>query len=726
MATNDNFSSNYDIALSELDRISGNILLNSSSRKVERYTTASSSSSSSQFGSSSANKAASTYERIISPLASTETTPLRPSSSPSSSPSPVLLSPSKGWSASQIGGGTSFSVRRSSSSSSGGGIGSPPGTADRRVQRELYRQSPQRTVSSLMMPSSSSSSSSSSFHLGVRSPEGESSLLQREMLETQQQQSPTSVGIITAFRDLQSRARMIEQDRAAAVEERDQLKHVLLERKRNEAMWRSRIDIESTEQLLEQRARGQLLRSAQDDTEAQIQVREDIFRSLQKGLFAQTQREEGLEREIVSIREGICSLEVSDGAKMESIRTAELKCEELAYQIKMLKDSALGNFASTTITNGSSGSSSESQQFQGTESMNSMKYLQVTAVQLEKQLLKERKAQVRLDVRCRALQKYMELILKINEDLTQMLMQKARAQAEILDIAEGFSSRQRSNMLKSGGGGAGQHYTASPERVIPTYDEILHVIREEKAQSRSRSRSPSRQKLSAGRAQSRSQSPSSTKLGLKRATSLDRVFETTAADGDYSLSGSSNSSSVVPRGKADKGRGRGGGSNGDKKKAQSSSKLLYNVQNAHIAHDISGRVPVDRNRVSHSTLKSNSRVVAYSARASRGGGGSQQATRQKVSYPVHNSHPHHHQPASYLKPTVTTLYSQHRSVWEDPDHPQDRSGAVLTQPNCFIPSSLHPSKIELNSIAQESKVNKAVRELNATIASRVKSVYKQF
>jgi hypothetical protein len=468
---------------------------------------------------------------------------------------------------------------------------------------------------------------------------------------------------------------MIEQDRAAAIQERDQLKHLLLEKKRNEAMWRSRTDIESTEQLLEQRSRAQLLRSSQEDVEAQIQVREDVFRSLQKGLFAQSQRAAGLERDIAAVNEDISAQDSRNNAKSETIGEIEQKCEDLCRQLKYLKDSELGNFV-------------PSKDFQGTESMNSMKYLQVTSVQLEKELLKQRKAQVRLDVRCRALQKYMELILKINEDLTQMLMQKAHAQAEILEIADGFSSRHKGNMR------GGAHFSsASPERVIPTYDEILHVIKEEHAGS-----SPNLRSTARVSARSRSRSPNKQKRATtpSRAISVERDSVTEI---DSVTSSIQSSDSRRPRRKTASPR---------KGSLAKSTKLMYNVQRSHREHDLSGRIPVDRNRVHHPTS-----AVSYGARTAPRG------IKQKVAYAVRNRSTE----ASYLKPTVTALYSQHHSLWDE-QHPT-RVDGVLLQRNSFIPSSSHPHKIELNLIAKESKTNKAVKELNATIASRVKSVYKQ-
>jgi len=627
MAALDNFSSNYDVALAELDRISGNIL---HTRKMTGHDEKLSNSVVNSMTINSANKQSSTYERIVSPLASADATPVKAS---------AVSPPSHGWFSMNDSVGLTHSQLKHRS-------------AEKRIQRELY-QSPHKVSRSPPVVSQI-----------IKSPES-------ALREFSDVQSPTSIGIITAFRDLQSRARTIEQDRAAAVQERDQLKHLVLEKKRNEAMWRSKTDIESTEKLLEERSRGQLLRSAHEDVEAQINVREDVFRSLQKGMFAQTQRAAGLEREISTIVEANNAQERGNDSKMNAIGDVERKCEEYCRQIKYLKDSARGEFVSSS-------------EFQGTEVMNDMKYLQVTAVELEKELLKQRKAQVRVDVRVRSLQKYMELILQINDDLTQMLTQKAHNEAQILDIADGFASKQRST-LKSG-----RHFSASPERVIPTYDEILHVIREEskggsspKHSSRSptkamRSRSPSRQKK------------------VMRTVSHERESVT---DSDCSAA-----SSIVSE--------TAGGtmkSSGSLRKASGAkgSKLLYNVERSHRAHNNSGRIPVDRNRAHHPKS-----VVNYGVKVSA------RATRQKISYAARNPG----NDASYLKPTVTALYSQHRSVWEDSSESVP-DGDVLLQRNSFIPSSLHPRKVELNSVAMESKTNKAVKELNATIASRYVCVY---
>lgn len=495
----------------------------------------------------------------------------------------------------------------------------------------------------------------------------------------------SSVGIIAAFRDLQTRARSIEHERATAIHERDNLRHLVIESQRNEAMWRSRSEVEVTEALLEFRTKTHSLRNIQQDVDTKLKMQEDIQRSLQEGINTQRQRILALENEALVGKNAKFNSEQHIENLKKQVQEVSNSNELKAQEIRRLKESRMiDNFDESNLDSA--------------ESSSPIKYLHVTVKQLERELLRVNNANIRMDIKCKALHKYMELILKINEDLTNMILHKSHSQAHILELADKYSRNRVRNR-------DGSETTTldpgllSPDR-IPSYAEIMNVVKDISVGSPSPSRGAGYRSHSPSRTRSRSSSPfkrrdesrnndtlNSMKTKIKKKKSGNRCYARSSSGVDELSMDDllSTMSEYDPHARALYSRNPQ-----VKNKGKNSSTNSKCVRFASSGGDKPGRTDF--------FSKSMDRIYQPTQALSKAAMKSIAATNHVPSDYV-----------SYMLPTTSSFHSEYRGRGDSPD-PHDLHTS-------FIPSG-QPKKIEANIVAKVSKSTRAVKEINAAIASK--------
>lgn len=246
--------------------------------------------------------------------------------------------------------------------------------------------------------------------------------------------SSNSSNVIGAFRDLQGKVKVIEQERYDAIREREELKALLLERKRNQNLERSKQEIETTESLLSIKARGEKLQREYNEMNQRIVAQEEIGYSLERKLSSQQALYNSLHEDIARQQHKYISLEKHNLQMKSELHQCTLRCEQVEDNVK-----------------------TASPQLHNKQQHRLLRLIEDCETKLHKVQLGKQKSAAKLQ----SLHTYMDLIIKINGDLCDTLHSREKAKHKLLKMSRSLSPPPR---------------YAWPKEV--PYHNVLHVINE--------------------------------------------------------------------------------------------------------------------------------------------------------------------------------------------------------------------------------------------------------
>jgi hypothetical protein len=213
--------------------------------------------------------------------------------------------------------------------------------------------------------------------------------------------------VVLAFRELQEKSKQIEFERMAAAGDVEELRRRLAEHKRNESLQRSRSEIRTTDEVLLVREHCEAMLEETGELQARLSRASEGAENTRRDLAYQRTRCSELNEDISRNHTETQALEYRISQLQEDVSLSDGRAGELEQRL-------ISVHASHT-TEISSEHRSKS---------------------LQTKTDRERSASMRSGVRITALQKYMEIILKVNGDLTQALKTKQLSSSRIFRIVE--------------------------------------------------------------------------------------------------------------------------------------------------------------------------------------------------------------------------------------------------------------------------------------------------
>jgi hypothetical protein len=216
--------------------------------------------------------------------------------------------------------------------------------------------------------------------------------------------------VIGAFRQLQAKSRIVEQERADAFKARDDVKKEMLRQNQAQDIGRSQSEMQNSESFIKIESAREQLEASRRDLELQILTLQE--------LIASTQRSNSNDRGV------LLSLQVDRYNIHDTVHSAECTKRGLEGELT----NANKRNSRTDLHNDQS-SGERSKQLGRLENSISITTDQIARVTKANHLSK---------IRCDDLQRYMELILKINGDLSKRIADTVSARAHMSDITERF------------------------------------------------------------------------------------------------------------------------------------------------------------------------------------------------------------------------------------------------------------------------------------------------
>lgn len=217
---------------------------------------------------------------------------------------------------------------------------------------------------------------------------------------------PTTTSIITAFRELQTKQKQIEHERIHAYKERDELRQMIIEKRRNQALYRSKNEIESTETFLHLRSNNEKLKYEITDLDRNIFNHDNKIISLEKQLSSQ---------------HALCF------EYQEDIKNNNTLIYSIEYKNKLLQDN-LNKINSRLLKINHDTIESPKKYL----SKNEVIQEEINKLQDEINIIKLKNNHVQN--KTKNLENYSDLIIKINNDLCDTLMEREKVVAEIIKL----------------------------------------------------------------------------------------------------------------------------------------------------------------------------------------------------------------------------------------------------------------------------------------------------
>mmetsp|Transcript_12628 Transcript_12628/g.17348 ORF Transcript_12628/g.17348 Transcript_12628/m.17348 type:complete len:578 (+) Transcript_12628:45-1778(+) len=472
----------------------------------------------------------------------------------------------------------------------------------------------------------------------------------------------SATSVIGAFRELQAKTKAVEVDRLNAIKERDDLRKALMEKQRFQSMIRGKLKIDNTEYLLNMRSSNDRLQRENDALKTSVEAQEDIQRSMQRGLIAQRTLQSNLQDDIMQMQSTIQRVQKQN---------ATLKIE---------LDAVNSRHRSTQNVSISSPERYNRQ----------YRLLLETVDSLQSDILTARTEKAHQDNKAASLQAYIELMLKINGDLLDTIIQREKSKAKVIRMAENFVPPPRYSWPKE----------------IPSV-RILDVIADAAAA-----------KATAAAENAARETSTSAVHSLVRSLSPGRRFKYDAHSDTMDLMAGSYSNDSRQRGSSQS-RSMGATSNGDSfhttlmnnyfkmKNSRSEDASVDKDKKAWVSHeDGDGEM-----RRSRSGSNSGTRMTARrrSRSVDRGiavNDSIASATRMAAAAE-----------AAALTASMVMSRSPSPNIRR---HPLESVSTGESSKLAFIPAN---SGSEFNIVANVSKASRAAQQLNASLASKVKSIH---
>ena len=153
-----------------------------------------------------------------------------------------------------------------------------------------------------------------------------------DTLQSQLGGTTAVTNIVAAFRELQTKLKIIEEERAIAFRDREETKRQLENLRKEFAIKQSTLEINTTEQLLNTSASSEQLRTFLGEIQAQESSLHHIHGSLQRTVQAHKGILQGLEEDISELNPKIWSLEERKKILTEELRNVESRISQLEVQ----------------------------------------------------------------------------------------------------------------------------------------------------------------------------------------------------------------------------------------------------------------------------------------------------------------------------------------------------------------------------------------------------------
>jgi hypothetical protein len=217
----------------------------------------------------------------------------------------------------------------------------------------------------------------------------------------------TSAGVIQAFRELQDKAKELGIARAQALTTAHNLRNELSENRRSSTLDRSKVEIEATDLLLQEKGNREMVSAEHNEVRTRVaHAHEDSLR-LQRLEAEKAAAVAGLEDEVTAAKARNIAQEEAIHSLGEQTRRAEKRVRALQDRLN------------------TEGSKSEVKRSKATQETSS----------LQQRIVRAGKSSMRTAMRCTALEKYMSIILQINGDLCSTIATTEESRAKIARIS---------------------------------------------------------------------------------------------------------------------------------------------------------------------------------------------------------------------------------------------------------------------------------------------------
>ena len=217
-----------------------------------------------------------------------------------------------------------------------------------------------------------------------------------------------AASVITAFRQLQAKARYAEQERAEAVRQREDLRRQIEANERTRAFWKSQSEVQANESFQNMRAATDQMVAAKRDMELQLMTSQDVAISTQRSNAHERALIVTLENDLSEIHAKLHVMKSASRSLEHELSATEGRCERVASTVEASPDAR----------------------------QKQVRRLEQAIKTCEGDIEAAERALSMTTARCDALQRYMEMILGINGDLSRRIMTTANTREHIRELAE--------------------------------------------------------------------------------------------------------------------------------------------------------------------------------------------------------------------------------------------------------------------------------------------------
>lgn len=147
--------------------------------------------------------------------------------------------------------------------------------------------------------------------------------------------------VIAAFRQLQTKARQIEQERSDAIRERDDLRRQLDGNMRTQSFWRTQSDLQANDSFQTMRAATEQILQTKRDLEPQIMSASDVNLSLQRSNASDRALLVTIENEVAAIKTSIHVAQTQNRSSEHEVMAMRGRCERVADTVEASPDARL-------------------------------------------------------------------------------------------------------------------------------------------------------------------------------------------------------------------------------------------------------------------------------------------------------------------------------------------------------------------------------------------------
>ena len=147
--------------------------------------------------------------------------------------------------------------------------------------------------------------------------------------------------VIAAFRQLQTKARQIEQERSDAIRDRDELRRQLDNNMRTQSFWRSQSDLQAHDSFQTLRAATEQVYATKRDLELQVKEASDINMALSRSNGSDRASLVTTENEVVQTKENLHVVQAQNRVLEHELMATQGRCERVADTVEASPDARL-------------------------------------------------------------------------------------------------------------------------------------------------------------------------------------------------------------------------------------------------------------------------------------------------------------------------------------------------------------------------------------------------